>query len=272
MNSLTSHRYHRIEESPATVLAGLSNITPLYLHARNWMAEMAVVTALSDSFQSDDGWFSFPEQGMNLSLDAMQHMHCVAINHHARPSLALEIATHGEPRAVSFAAIPSLSDLGAFRHALDHHPSQPLTSGQYHDWRTSHLIRPTACSCCAGAAEARRKDPGNSPLARILAHSIREGHQLHCRLHSPSFHFALSLTPADLVLNKGHITITGDDCASMVEIDPGLCHSLMLHRKEIDAEPMTVLRVYNSLGVPELVIETPGYEAHDRWLEFCRAS
>ncbi|RYD29454.1 MAG: hypothetical protein EOP87_18300 [Verrucomicrobiaceae bacterium] len=270
MNSLTSHRFRRIEESPATVLTGLSNTTPLYLHARNRMAEMAVFTTLSDSFQSDDGWLSFPEQGMNLSLDAMQHLHRVAVNHPTRPSLALEIATPGEPRAVSFAAIPSLSDLEAFRGALDLHPSQPLTSCQYHDWRASHLIRTAACSCCAAAAETRRKDPGSSPLARILAHSIAERNPLHCRLHSPSFNFALGITPADLLLDKGRIAITGDDRASMVEIDPGLCHSLLLHREEIDAEPMTVLRACNSLGATELVIATPGHAGYDRWLEFCR--
>lgn len=272
MNSLTSHRYRRIEESPASVLSALSHTTPLYIHARNWMAEMALISPLADSFRGDGGWLSFPEQGLNMAMDSLQHLHCVTIDHHTRPSLALEIATHGEPRAISFAAIPSISNLEAFRASLESHPSQPLSSDQYHAWRDSHLIRPTACSCCAGAAEARRKDPGKSPLARILRHSIEDGLQLHCRLHSASFHFALSLIPADILLGKGHITITGDDCASMVEIDPGLCHSLMLHRKEIDAEPMTVLRVYNSLGVPELVIETPGYKAHDQWLEFCRAS
>lgn len=272
MNSLTSHRYRRIEEAPSTVVADLSNTTPLYVHARNWMAEMAVITSLSDSFRSDDGWLSFPEQGLNLSIHAIQHLHCVAIDHHTKPSLALELATDGEPRAVSFAAIPSLSDLDTFRDTLDAHPSQILSSGQYHAWRTSHMIRPTVCPCCASAAEARRKDPGKSPLARILTHSIGEQRELHFRLHSPSFHFGLSQTPAELLLNNGRLTIIGETSSSMLEIDPGLCHSLMLLRKEIDAEPMTQLRIYNSRGVPELTIETSGYDAHDRWLEFCRAS
>jgi hypothetical protein len=58
----------------------------------------------------------------------------------------------------------------------------------------------------------------------------------------------------------------------MLEIDPGYCHSLTLHRRTIDAEPMTSLRIYNSLGAPELTIETSGWEAHDHWLSLCRKS
>lgn len=272
MHSLASHRYRRIEESPAAVLSKLSDTTQLYVHARNWMAEMAVITPLTDSFTGDEGWLSFPEQGLNLSLPAIQHLHSVSIDHHSRPSLALEVATHGEPRSISFAAIPVLSDISAFRDSLASHPSQHLSSDQYEAWRSGHLIRPTACACCAGAAETRRRDPGNSPLARIFTNAIETRRALHCRLHSNSFRFALTFTPGDILLNKGHIGLTGDDSMSMLEIDPGLCHSLMLHRKEIDAEPMTILRVYNSLGVPELIIETSGFEAHDEWLEFCRPS
>ncbi len=158
--SLTSHRYQRIEESAATVLSSLHGESPLYLHARNWMAEMAAITPLTESITDEENdWISFPEQGLNVSLAAVRYLHAIAIDHPSRPSLALEIATHGEPRSISIAAIPVVSDLENFAVSLSRHPAQPLTSEHYDSWRARHLIRPTACPCCAEAAEKRRQNP-----------------------------------------------------------------------------------------------------------------
>ena len=270
-SSLTSQRYQRIEESAATVLSSIHGESPLYLHARNWMAEMAAITPLTESIIDDDSdWLSFPEQGLNLSLSAVRYLHAISIDHPSRPSLALEIATHGEPRSISIAAIPVVSDLESFSTSLSRHPSQPLTPEYYDLWRSHHLIRPTACPCCAEAAENRRQNPESSPLAAIFSNAISESLILHCRLHSKTFGFSQSFVPGNLLMNSGHLGLTGNDGAAMLEIDAGLCHSFTLHRRPVDAEPMTILKIFNSLGVAEVTIEAPGYEPYDEWLRLSR--
>lgn len=270
-SSLSSHRYQRIEESAAAVLPSICGLSPLYVHTRNWMAEMAAITPLTESIIDEDSdWLSFPEQGLNLALSAVRYLHAIAIDHPSRPSLALEIATHGEPRSISIAAIPAVSDLGSFSTCLAHHPAQPLTPEHYDRWRSHHLIRPTTCPCCAEAAENRRKNPGASPLAAIFSSAISEAAPLHCRLHSKTFGFSQSFIPENLLMRSGHIGLTGNDGSAMLEIDPGLCHSFTLHRRPVDAEPMTILSIFNSLGVAEVTIETPGYDAHDEWFQLSR--
>jgi len=270
-SSLTSHRYQRIEESAAAVLPSICGESPLYVHARNWMAEMAAITPLTESITDEEGdWLAFPEQGLNLSLPAVRYLHAIAIDHPSRPSLALEIATHGEPRSISIAAIPVVSDLDDFATSLSRHPARPLTSEHYTAWRDRHLIRPTACPCCAEAAENRRKNPEASPLAAIFSSAISEGTLLHCHLNSKTFGFSQSFVPGNLLMSSGHIGLTGNDGGAMLEIDPGLCHSFTLHRRPIDAEPMTILRIFNSLGIAEVTIEAPGFEPYDEWLRLSR--
>ena len=235
------------------------------------MAEMASITSLTECVMDDESQIAcYPEQGLYLSLDHIEYLHTVAIEHRSRASLALEIATDGEPRAISIAAIPLLSDLPAFTACLAEQPFHPLSAENYEQWRVSHLIRPSICSCCAEAAEERRQKPETNPLTKIFCHAIEEQMTLHCRLTSPAFRFARSILPGALLFQGGHITLTSQDGSSMLEIDPGYCHSLTLHRTSIDAEPMTCLRIYNSLGTPELTIETPGWSAYDHWLSLCR--
>ena len=271
MHSLTTHRYRRIEESPSAVLSSLPGDNPLYVHARNWMSEMAVITPLTDSFTDEDGdWLSFPERGLNLFLPGVLHLHAISIDHQSRPSVALEIATPGEPRSVSFAAIPRFSDVAVFADALSRHPSQEMTPDEYNAWRTDHLIRPRACPCCADAAEDRRRDLSENPLSRIFAEAIEKERTLHCRLRSVAFGFSSSFVPSDLLLRKGRIAITSRDHMAMLEIDPGFCHRLNFNRCRIDAEPMTRLSVSNSLGETELVIETAGPETFAEWSRLCR--
>jgi hypothetical protein len=268
---ISAHRYHRLQAPPRLVLSGLCGATPLYVHARNWMAEMAAISPLTENLIDEESqWISFPEQGLNLSLAAIRHLHSVEIDHPSRPSLALEIATHGDPRAVSFAAIPSFSDMASFAGNLSEYTRQYLTGEEYDTWRSSHIIQPSACLCCAEAAARRRKNPEKSPLVRIFSSAIAQACELHCRLQSESFRFAHSFVPGNLLMDGSHIGVTGRECLSILEIDPGLCHSLVMHRREIDAEPMTSLRIYNSLGVAELTIETTGWGAYDEWLEFCK--
>jgi hypothetical protein len=263
-----THRHHRIAATAQSVLPALCRSTPLYLHAGNWMAEMATITELTECL-IDDEWIAFPEQGLNLSLPAIRHLHSIAIDQ--RSSLALEIATHGEPRAVSIAAIPAASDLEKFADRLDGFPNEFLSEKAYQEWRSQHLIRPAACQRCVAAAEERRRDPEANPLTHILDDAVKQGLHLHCQLTSPAFHFALSMTPGNLLLNHGHLAITSHDHRSMLEIDTGLCHLLDLRRRRIDDEPMTVMSIYNSLGAVELTLQTPGYDAYENWLRLCQS-
>lgn len=270
MHSLAAHRYRRIEESPATVLNGLCRDNPLYVHTRIWMSEMAGILPITETLATDDNWLSYPEQGLNLFLPAIRHMHAVSINHPSRPSTALEIATHGEPRSVSFAAIPLFSDIAAFRESLSVHPSLDLSAEEYDAWRGDHLVRPTACTCCAEAAKNRRKNIANSPLSRIFTDAIESRIPLHCQIRSDSFRFANTFIPGELITQNGHITLTSDDHKSMLEIDPGLCHALTFDRVRIDDEPMSFLNLSNSLGETELIISTPGFEACSDWIQLCK--
>ena len=268
---LSQHRHHRVDAPPGNVLNDLSADTPLYIHARNWMAEMASITYLTECVMDDESQIAcYPEQGLYLSLDHIEYLHTVAIEHRSRASLALEIATDGEPRAISISAIPLLSDLPAFTACLAEQPFHPLSAENYEKWRASHLTRPSICSCCADAAEERRKKPEIHPLTKIFHHAIEQQMTLHCCLASPAFRFFRSILPGALLFQGGRITLTSQDGNSMLEIDPGYCHSLTLHRTSIDAEPMTRLRIYNSLGTPELTIETPDWDACDQWLSLCR--
>lgn len=269
MHSLTARRYRRLEESPAAVLENLPFGNPLYVHARNWMAEMAAIIPISGCFPTDDGWLSFPEQGLSLHLPAIHHLHSVSVDHPSRPSVALEIATQGEPRSVSIAAIPLFSDIASLEQSLATHPSLDLTSDEYDAWRSSHLIRPTACPCCADAAKSRRENAADSPLARIFSETIEAKRTLHCQLSSDSFRFSRSFVPNELNIRKGQIVLTGDDHTALLEIDPGICHSLKFNRELIDGEPSTLLHIANSLGRTELVISTEGFEVCSKWAQLC---
>ncbi len=271
--TLATYRHHRILSSPAAVLSDLCDPMPLYIHARNWMAEMTMITPLTACLV-DDGqdWISFPEQGLNLSLTAIEYLHSVAVEHPSRSSLGLEIATRGEPRSVSIAAIPALSNLAGFTAKLARHDSEFMATKEYEQWRGRQLIRPSACPCCAQAAEDRRENVAASPLAKILSAVVNECRPLHCRLFSPAFRLALSLVPKSILLNQGRIILAGSDDMSLLEIDPGLCHSITIHRRRIDAEMITSMRIYNSLGVPELTVETPGHESYDDWLRLCKSA
>ncbi len=269
MHSLTARRYRRLEESPAAVLDQLPRGNPFYIHARNWMAEMAAIVPVTGCFPTDDGWLSFPEQGLGLHLHSILHLHSVAVDHPSRPSIALEIATRGEPRSVSVAAIPLFSDITSLEQSLSSHPSLDLTSHEYDAWRHTHLIRPTACSCCADAAKNRRDNAADSPLSRILNETIESKRTLHCHLSSDSFRFSRCFTPDELNVRKGQINLTGDDHTALLEIDPGLCHSLTFNRKLIDGEPTTLLHLANSLGKTELVITTTGFDVCSKWARLC---
>lgn len=236
------------------------------------MAEMATITPLTEPVIDEDAdWISFPEQGLHLHLPAIRHLHSIAIEHPSRPSVALEIATPGEPRSVSIAAIPSISDLSAFEENLDIHPSTSISPENYDEWRSSHRHLPEICACCAEAAENRRRNPENNPLHRILSMAVNVGAPLFCRLTADAFHFGFPMTPSHLFTSRGNLGITAADSMSMLEIDTGLCHSLVLRKKRIDAEPTTSLTLYNSFGIAELTIDTPGFDIHEPWRQLCSA-
>jgi hypothetical protein len=266
-SSLATHRHYRIDAAPAAVLPALCHSTPLYVHAGNWMADLAAITDFTECLVDDD-WLSFPEQGLALSLPAIQHLHTIAIDR--RSSLAMEIATPGEPRAVSIAAIPAASDLDQFAERLSYFPTKFLNEKRYQEWRSQQLIRPAACKRCVAAAEERRLHMATNPLGHIFANAVKEGLTLHCELTSPVFRFAVAITPGEILFDRGHLGITGNDQLSMLEIDTGLCHSLDLRRRLVDDEPMTVLSIFNSLGAVELTLQTPGFTAYENWLQLCQ--
>lgn len=269
MNSLTARRYHLIETPALQVLDSLPSELPLYVHGRVPMAEVAVITTLGGCFVGHDGCFRFPETGLAMSLDAIRAMHCIEVEDEAFPSVALEIATPGEPRSVSFAAVPSFSNPRDFGKSLASHPARELTSSQYDTWRARHHVPPHQCPCCKEAAANRRLNPANNPIARILAEAVHSRTVLRCQVHSKVFNFRITLTPGELLVHDSHLGITGEDQHSLIEIDPGFCHSMTIRTERIDSELVTILNIHDSLGTLGLTLETPGEKSAAKWAEIC---
>lgn len=263
----TNLRFHGAASS---LLQDLPGAGPLYLHARNWMAELAAITPLTGLvIDEDERAAFFPEEGLHLSLDAVQAIHGIAIEHHTHPALAIELASHGEPRALSIAAIPNFSDLTRFSSILQRHPSERLSEETYQEWRRASTLLPRICSCCAAAAEERRENPERNPLTRILCHAIEEQATLRCRLRSTLFSFATPLLPRTLQFSDHKISVIAADGKSMLEVDLGICASLRIHLRKIDDEAFSVLQVFDSTGHPHLELAAPGPQMGHAWQRRC---
>ncbi|MBK1880835.1 hypothetical protein JIN85_00330 [Luteolibacter pohnpeiensis] len=270
MHSLAKTRYHLIEAPADSVLENLYCGVPLYLNGRTPMAEITTVVPMSDSFLSDDDWFCFPEQNLHVWMPQVQVVHAIEVDHPLRPCLTLEVAARDEPSALSFAAIGNSSERDAFRKGLAKHPARELTAKQYEKWRLKHFAKPHQCPCCEEAAEIRRKAPGNSPIALIFADAIRSRRSLHCRAVAKSFQFGVEMMPSELLVGDERIGVAGEDQSSMIEIDPGICYSMVIRENRIDDAPFTSVYLSNSMGITELVIETPGFESARKWADLCR--
>ena len=268
---LTHQRSLRFTCPLAPLLESVATGGPLYVHARNWLAELAAITPLTGIVIDDEEKVALlPEVGLQISLKSIEAVHGVEIRHRESQVLAVEMATRGEPRSISIAAIPRMSDMDHFIGALRGHPSETLREEEYQQWRNDFIIRPKMCPCCAAAAEERRAAPENNPLTRIFCSAIGEKRALRCSIVSPHFSFATWLAPKSLQFSGGVIGVIAEDGKSMLEVDTGLCYLLKIVRRRFDGESFTVLKVYDSMGILQLEISTHGWEAERSWHELCQ--
>lgn len=253
-----------------SLLQGVSGGGPLYIHARNWLAELAAIVPLGDmvSDEAENSLF-FPEQGLHLSLAAVEAVHGVTIDYRSRRALALEIATRGEPRTLSVVAIPNISNMAHFTRCLDHHPAEILGEEEYRQWRDEFIVRPVLCPCCEAAVEERRSQPERNPLTRIFRHAIAHGLDLRCSVVSTAAGFTNWLRPGSLQLSHGMLGVIAEDGKSMLEVDLGICHLLRIVCRVVDDEPFTEMRLYDSLGETRLVISARGRDKDAVWRGLC---
>ncbi|MES2440883.1 MAG: hypothetical protein V4584_17590 [Verrucomicrobiota bacterium] len=268
--SKATRRALRFTGPVPSLLQSVASGGPLYLHARNWMAELASIVTLSGMVTDEDEKSAFfPEEGLQLSLGAVEAVHGVEIEYRTRQALALEIATHGEPRSLSVVAIPNISEMDHFTRCLNHHPADILLEEEYQQWRDGFIIRPVICPCCQAAADERRAFPERNPLTRIFCHAIEQELELRCSLISPVIGFTTWLRPKNLQLSNGILGVIAEDGKSMLEIDFGVCHTLRILCRLVDDEPFTEMNLYDSLGHLHFKIAARGW-GHDRvWRGLC---
>jgi hypothetical protein len=263
----------RFDGPPELLLLSMTCETPLYIHAGNWMAGLCAVTPLREMIGNHTGTrVFFPEDGLQVSLEDIEAIHGIDLETGEDSTLSVEFAIQGLPRAISIAALPNLSDAPRFRRSLRHQRAAVLTNDEYQQWSDSHTRRPAMCPCCAASAEQRRAAPQHNPLSRIFRHAIQHAVPLRCGIVSPAYGFTAWLTPGAIDFDDGRIELTGTDGMSMLEFDPGACHSLAVIRERLDDEPFTIMRLFDSTGNLRLEIGTPGWEAESTWRELCEVT
>lgn len=254
------------------MLSGMAKTGPLYVHSRNWMAEMASIVPLAGMVEDEsENSVFFPEDGLHLALDAVEAVHGVEIDCRGKRALALEIATLGEPRSLSIVAIPHVSDVARFSVCLNRHPAQVLDEEEYQQWREDFLVRPVICPCCQAAADERRAYPERNPLTRVFCDAIDRDIELRCTLVSPVFGFSTWLKPGHLQFTNGILGVIAEDGQSMLEIDPGVCHTLRIVCRQIDDEPFSEIHLYDSVGTLHFKISARGWDKEAVWRGFCKA-
>lgn len=265
----TRRRALRFTGPVAPLLQDLSASGPLYVHARNRMAELAAIMTLSDLVAEGDDWF-FPDSGLNLSAGAVEVVHAIGLECRSGDAMALEIATAGEPRTLSIVASPDFSDMDGFTRSLNRHPAGVVENDEYRRWREEFTQQTIMCPCCQTAAEERRANPEPNPLTRILRHAIENNHPLRCGIVSPVVGLTTWLRPSNLRITGGFVSAISEDGRSMLEVDLGVCHMLRIERRLLDAERFTELRLYDSLGVLHLTLAAKGWKIARVWrgLEF----
>lgn len=261
----------RFTGSFPSILTGIAKGGPLYVHARNWMAEMASIVPLTGMVVDEqENSVFFPEEGLHLSLEAVEAVHGVEIDCRDTRALALEIATPGEPRSVSIVAVPNISDLGHFTGCLNHHPADFVSEEDYQQWREGFIVRPSVCPCCHSAAEERRSFPERNPLTRIFCDAIDRNIDLRCGIVSPVLGFTTWITPGSLQFSNGMLGIIARDGKSMMEVDPGVCHTLKIVCRLIDDEPFSEINLYDSLGELHFKIAARGWDKEATWRGLCQ--
>lgn len=253
----------------SSMLGGIGGSGPIYVHSRNWMVEMASIVHLGGiATDEEEGVVFFPEEGLHLALGAVEAVHGVEINCQGKRALALEVATRGETRSLSFVAIPNVSNVGHFTRCMDHHPAEILTEDDYKVWRDDFMIRPSICPCCQSAAEERRAYPERNPLTRILCHAIENELNLRCEVVSPVLGFTTWLQPGNLQLSSGILGAIARDGRSMLEIDLGICHNLKIVRRVLDDEAFSEISLYDSLGTLHFRMSARGWDKEMIWRGF----
>jgi len=252
------------------ILQELTGIGPLYVHARNWLAELAAIIPLTGMAVDESGNTAiFPEDGLVISLGEVEEVHGVTINYQKRQALALEFATPGEPRGVSIVAIPNISDMESFTRCLHRHPAEIVREDEYERWREKFMVRPAICPCCMAAMEERRENPERNPLTAIFQHAIAEGLELRCEIISPSMGLSTWLAPRGLQFSNGLTGLIGSDNKAMLEVDYGMCHSLRIARQVMDGEVFSEICLYDSIGQLHLKIAARGAKHEGFWREIC---
>lgn len=264
----TSRRALRFTGPIAPLLQDIATGGPLYVHARNRMAELAAIVPLADLVVEGDDWF-FPDGGVNLSANSMIAVHAVELNCRTRPAMALEIATPGEPRSLSIVASPDFSDVESFTRSLNRHPAEMVEKEEYQQWRDEITHVPVMCPCCQSSADERRANPERNPLTRIFCHAIETQRSILCAIVSPVVSFSAWLRPGNVQLSGGFIRVIAEDGRSMLEVDLGVCHLLRIERRLLDAERFTEIQLYDSLGERHLTLATKGWKIDEAWRKIC---
>ncbi|MES2476040.1 MAG: hypothetical protein V4640_09680 [Verrucomicrobiota bacterium] len=264
----TSRRALRFTGPIAPLLQDIASGGPLYVHARNRMAELASIVPLADLVVEGDDWF-FPDGGANLSATSMIAVHAVELNCRTRSAMALEIATPGEPRTLSIVASPDFSDVERFTRCLNRHPAEMVETEEYQQWRDEITHVPVMCPCCKNSADERRANPERNPLTRIFCHAIENRRSFRCRIVSPVVGVSAWLRPGNLRLSGGFVSLMAEDGRSMLEVDLGVCHLLRIERRLLDAERFTEIQLYDSLGELHLTLATRGWQIDEVWRKIC---
>jgi hypothetical protein len=237
------------------------------------MAGMCAMTPLREMVIDHSGSEAcFPEEGLHVSLRKIDAIHGVDLHSATGPLLSAEFAIRGVPKALAIAAIPNLSDVERFRSAMGEQAAQFITPQGFQRWHKSHARKPALCPCCEAAAEKRRATLEQNPLTRIFHHAIGSGMQLRSSIVSPAYGFTASLTPASLAFAEGILEVSGADGTTMIELDPGLCHSLTIVRETLDGERFSTLKLYDSTGTIHLKLAAPGWETEKLWRKICETA
>lgn len=269
-SSSTRRRNLRFNGPMPSLLQSLTGGGPLYIHARNWMAELATIKPLTALWIDEEtGAAHFPEQALSLDLGEVAEIHGVPLDYRANQALALEFATRGEPRSVSIVAIPNISDMDHFTRCLHHHPAEVIDEQEYQSWRNGFVVQPTICPCCQAAADERRAHAETNPLSRIFYRAIDQALPLYCNVVSPVVGLGSWLTPQSLQFSNGVLGAIGGDGRSMLEVDFGMCHTMRVVCRLVDDEAFSEISLYDSLGTLHLKISARGWEHEAAWRWLC---
>jgi hypothetical protein len=260
----------RIHDPAERLFLAFGGESPLLIHAANAMAGLAAIMPLGELVGSEDGnTLFFPDAGLEIMPDRTDAIHGIDLPMGERSTLSVEFAMRGDPRALAIAAIPPHGNATLFRHHLLALRFTSLDPRIYQKWSRAYTRHPVMCPCCSAAATKRRSDPAGNPIARVFEQAILRCTPLRCTLPSDACGFSSWLLPSDLSFANGRLELTGNGGSSLLEFDPGICHSLAIARRRLDGEDFSVMRLFDSKGEAHLEIATPGWRAESEWKALC---